>query len=355
MNAKDFIPRIEKLKSVVEKCWGGKTVKILITQLDPDAMGAAIGMRYWLDRICNIKCQIYFCGGMDHPQNRSIFTFFSLGLAMKPIADFVGEDMGDVILVDSNSSRDVRIGNKKFRPVVVIDHHAGGDLQETDDVFYWVEPVGAASTLVGELLKETHPLRKGEDEDEMVATMMCIGIASDTHDFKERVDRCRDRAIWDLFMEVASEENYGALMNYDLPSRYYELNHQVTDPAHIRIYQGSVLVAWVGMVTKNESAFLAEFADLLLRRKDIQTVLVWAPVEHVGFVVKMRTVDASESLIDRLQEIFSSGGAKTAQGFSAGGTTIRLEPFLDLTRTNEATAIKFFSETLDAKLMEVLK
>lgn len=347
--------RAEELKRVAEARFGGKTAKILITQLDPDAMGAGIGMRYWLDRIPNIKSQIYFCGGMDHPQNRSVYSFFSLGLVMKPVADFPGEDLGDVILVDSSSNRDVRAFGKKFNPVIIIDHHEGDTADEAPDTFRWVESVGAASTLVGELLLNSELLKKGEDEAEMVATMLCIGIATDTHDFRERVDRRRDREAWDTMMDFASAENYGALLNYDLPPRYYELLNQVTNFDHIKIIQGSVMVAWVGLVSKNETAFLAEFADLLLRRKEVQTVLVWAPVEGVGFAIKMRTVDASESLVDRLQEIFSSGGAKSAQGISSGGTTVRLENFLIPCKGNEKTSIAYFAECLDLRLKEVFK
>lgn len=348
--------RMEQLKKVAEARFGGKTAKILITQLDPDAMGAGMGMLHWLDRALNIKSQIFFCGGMDHPQNRSIYSLFSLGRVMKPASEFTDEDFGDVILVDSSSNRDVRVSGKKFNPAIVIDHHEGDISQEIPGTFHWVEPVGAASTLVGELLMESGLLDRRDDMDaEMVATMLAIGIATDTHDFRERAERRRDREVWDTLMDYASAENYGALLNYDLPPRYYELLNQITDPKNSKIIQGSVMIARAGLVSKNETAFLAEFADLLLRKKEVQTVLVWAPVDGVGFAIKMRTVDSSESLVDRLQELFSSGGAKSAQGISSGGTTVRLENFLTPCKGNEETAISFFSECLDIRLKDAFK
>lgn len=346
---------LEKLKKVVGKRFVGKSPIILITQLDPDAMGAGIGMWYWLDRVLNLKSQIIFCGGMDHPQNRGIYSFFSLGRTMRPAAEFQGDDLGDVILVDSSSNKDVRVVGKRFNPVVIIDHHEGDITEEAPDTFRWVESVGAASTLVGELILRSDLLKKGDTDSEMVATMLCIGIATDTHDFREQVDRRRDREVWDSLLDFGSAENYGKLLNYDLPLRYFELLNQATNPEHGKMIQGSVLVVQVGLVSRNESAFLAEFADLLLRRKEVQTVLVWAPVDGVGFMIKMRTVDASESLVERLQELFNSGGAKSAQGISSGGTIVRLENFLVPSKENEETSIAFFAQCLDAKLRAAFK
>lgn len=345
--------RMDKFARIIRESFPeGKQPTILITQMDPDAEGAAIGLQYYLERVLHTAdVQIFFAGSIDHPQNKAIFNFFNLGEVMFPIEN--NADLGNVILVDSSMSKDSRFLGK-FTPVAIFDHHEGGDVKETEKNFVWIEPVGATCTLIGEMIQSAQELNATEREFRAVATLCALGIATDVKGFKEPVDRKRDRSAWNFFMDNASPEHYGRLAGYDLPAEYFDYMNELTSKTNCILIKEAFLVSHVGLMNPDEAAFLSMFADMLLRRMGVKTVIVWAPIKGVGFAVKIRSNDTSVNLVERLRQLFNSGGAKSKEGVGAGGTIVHVDPLLMPSEENAGEAILFFDKSLRQKIQDVL-
>lgn len=356
--------RLDKLASVIKSL--SQPAIILITQVDPDALGGSILLRYLLKNHFNCESRIIYAGDFDHPQNKSIVNFYSIGEYMESIDKFPSADLGNVILVDSSLKKDGRIFNKIFNPVIVIDHHEKSDIEQNGNNWIWRESVGASTTLVAELAlilsenkigdydNNTQKNEQQEEEWRIVATISALGITSDTHHFTEKIDRKRDRKMWNGLMDYASSEEYGILSNFDLPQRYFELLSQVTNEKNYSIMKEATLVARTGLINGEEVAYLSDFAEMLWRMKGIQKVIIWAPVKNVGFSVKVRSDDASENISNFINELVSTGGGKSKKAIGSGGAIITVSPLLLPTESNEVEAIAFFDVCIKKKIEEVL-
>jgi len=112
---------------------------ILITQVDPDAIGAALGLWEFMQNSSMVSSmvscpEIYYCGEVNHPQNRMIRNKMDQwGMTLSPVPH--GQDLStfmldrQLALVDSSSINDGRLPvawRGQIRPTVIIDHHSGG-------------------------------------------------------------------------------------------------------------------------------------------------------------------------------------------------------------------------------------
>ncbi len=364
MNEKLSKERLEKLSNIIKKF--NQQATILVTQVDPDALGGAIFFRHLLKNHYNCESKIIYAGDFDHPQNKQIVNFYSVEEYMESIVKISASDLGDVILIDSSLKKDGRVFNKTFNPVIVIDHHEKSDIEQNGNNWVWRESVGAATTLVAELATAlskdnvgdyNYDLERNEQQEEelqTVVTIAALGIASDTHNFTDTIDRGRDREMWNWLMNYASSEDYGKLSNFDLPQRYFELLNQVTNEKNYTLLKEATLVAHTGLINGEEIAYLSDFAELLWRIKGVQKVIVWAPIKDVGFSIKVRSDDPSENISNFVTEILSTGGGKSKKAIGSGGATIVLPPLLIPTENNEIEAIAFFDVCIRKKIEEAL-
>ena len=112
---------------------------------DPDAIGAALGVDWFLKKQYDATCDILYSGVISHPQTRALLNVLNIDLIH--INDFDKENYDEFIVVDST------INNTGFDGVpisYVIDHHKEKYAKNTK----WInKPVGATCTLVWELIK----------------------------------------------------------------------------------------------------------------------------------------------------------------------------------------------------------
>jgi len=299
----------------------GKEVLIVITQIDPDAIGAAMGLKLLLNFVFGKRSSICYCGSIGHPQNRLIFAKYDLGREIIPIEKTQELfSSADIAFVDSSNLKDPRIPKGvSFDPVIVIDHHQNdGALKNSEGRFVWIESVGAACTLVTELFRQSTTGMKLLQEHPQVATLLAMGIYSDTKALCAA--GIRDGRAYSTIVELASTEDMNRLINYTFPE---SLARHLAAAVFNMKRAGPVVVTGVGLVTEDEADDVSTVADFLMRMEGVTLVVSWAIVND--FVrISARSSDASRPLDKFMKAKFGNGaGAKVApDGHGEGGARI---------------------------------
>lgn len=327
-------------------------VIILFTQVDPDAVGSAMGLSEIITDIAGAQLNwngtiiLSYCGSVGHPQNNTLFNKYGLFEKFVPARDLnIGED--DIVMfVDSSSISDGRLPLelRGLDPVVVIDHHRGEDLPDVNDRFFWIEEVGAASTLVAELSQEC-----GTQLSVSTINMMLLGIHTDTKDLTAASER--DLSAYNMLKsQVDSSDELRSLINFSLPSSHFaSLTHALNHKTRV----ANRVVANAGIIKPINGDVLSTIADDLLREEGVSLVIVWG---FVGDCVRMsaRSTDPSLSLNEFLKGRFDgNGGAKFApDGRSEGGVLIPLGIFAGSSPDVLQTHMNAYSERVNELVLE---
>lgn len=307
---------IEQLKKTIE---GLSTLPIVITQVDPDAIGSAMLLRY-IAMKRGKDVTIYYCGHFGHPQNRTIFTLFDLGSIMFPIKE-MPKEIKTCALVDSSLVNDSRLLGRAIAPIIIIDHHdVDAKIKEDYDVngFVLIDRVGAATTLLVELLTAMeYTLPKGSKE----ATLGALAIFTDTKMLINATER--DVMAYSKMLEVTDKEVFRQLQSYPLPQRYFE--HFKDAINNWKMKEGR-LVTGIGFVSSKDADQLAIIADSLIRMPEIRIAVTWGIVDNSIVRISARCTDPSIAFHDFLTERFggNSGVKTSAVGIAEGGAFIKL-------------------------------
>ena len=324
--------RIARLRSVVEAHPG--RYHILVAQVDPDALGCAMGVRFLLRQMGVAQVDVYYSGAVGHPQNRAIIQRYNLSRLIRPVSertrDSEGEDTGDdgqaleesehLVLVDSSKIADVRFGTGfGIDPIIVIDHHQGCDIKAREHNFVWVDEVGAASTLVSELIDTC-----GYDldaEHHYVAVLLALGIYTDTKSLVSGGKR--DRDAYGMLTANIPPHEISDLIEHRLPSSHFD--HLTFALTHLS-RSGSRLVANAGLIDAEHGDDLSTIADYLIRMEGVSLVIVWGIVgAHVR--ISARNTELGRPLHAFLKKRFGDqSGAKLApDGRGEGGALLHLD------------------------------
>lgn len=328
--------KVAKFKQVLNTCEDG--IAILLAQVDPDGVGSSALLSRVLQALG--KQSVSYYAGVVSQLNQAIFNLFELDKIMHPTPPTALSSQMAVALVDSAMVDDRRFGVLgPISPKFVIDHHRT-NLAEREDNWVCIESVGAAATLVAELL---FALDVPLSDDPSTATLGALGIAGDTDDFKAPETTSRDRAMFSRLMEHGDQELYTRARDYFLPDRYFEILEGVLKS---RKSGHSTMVASGGYIAEDEKDFLARIANNLSRRTGTELLIVWAVVDESKLVVKARTRDASKNLNEMLKKKFgeSRAGAKTW----AGGAEIKL----DLKPSFSASSRNLLLEYLESWMLD---
>jgi nanoRNase/pAp phosphatase (c-di-AMP/oligoRNAs hydrolase) len=241
---------------------GRKNALILVhNNPDPDALGAAVGIRALYRRYFELDARIVFGGIVGRAENRSMLRLLKIEILPTHKADFEACDL--LTLVDTQPGFGHTAVPEGRSPEVVIDHHPAR--APRSDVLYWDvgRPVGATSTIVAELFLRNHvPL------DPLVATALLYGIKSDTHDLSEEATSA-DLAAYRELLAVA---DMGVLS---------QIEHAPVPPAYFAVFQRAIrnalvydfaIVSHLGRIDNPD--MVAEMADFLLRCEGIRWTLV---------------------------------------------------------------------------------
>lgn len=333
--------RLTKFKRIVESLHG--QANILVTQVDPDAVGSAVIMAKVLE-VLGCKAKIHYSGDFGHPQNRSIANKFNLADEMQAIPldraerkDYFAK-LSNFILVDSSLGTDSRVGIT-VDPMIVIDHHRGSDLEDTDDKFIWIEDVGSACTLVTELIRDLEADLSDEEESifaasKKLAVLAVLGIHTDTGALVSAGPR--DHEAYKYVTSFVSPEDISQLIHYTFPPSHYRNMKRAMGAVKEK---ESRLIASLGAIKKEERDDLSTIAEWFLRKDGITFVVVWGIVDNV-VQLSARCSNLSIRLDNFLKERLQTGGAKlNPAGVSEGGASINLGSWIGSDNIDEVKAM----------------
>jgi nanoRNase/pAp phosphatase (c-di-AMP/oligoRNAs hydrolase) len=244
---------------------------------DPDAIGAAAGLREIANELHSISCSIAHSGAVGRAENQALLRY--LGLNARALDDVDLERYDRVGMVDAQPGA----GNVTFDPTVrldvVIDHHP--IRRETRSARFTDvrSRYGATSTIIYQYLREAEieiPTR--------LATALVYGIKSDTQDLGRESTRADEEAFLELYPK-ANARVLGRIVSAPLPRSYFSKLQRAI--ANATVY-GSCVVSHLGRLESPE--MVAEAADLLLRIEDICWSMCLGAID--GWIhLSLRSVD----------------------------------------------------------------
>ncbi|WP_420266171.1 DHH family phosphoesterase [Candidatus Magnetominusculus dajiuhuensis] len=311
-----MIERTEQLKKTIE---GLTALPIVITQVDPDAIGSAMLLRYIAMNLGK-EVTIYYCGHFGHPQNRTMFTVFDLGSIMFPIKE-MPKEVRSCALVDSSQVSDSRLMGRVIAPIIIIDHHDTDSktrVEYDENGFTLIDRVGAATTLLTEILFAMNYILPRNSKE---ATLGALAVFTDTKMLINATER--DVIAYSRLLEFADKELFRQLQSYPLPQRFFEHFREAVN--NWKMKEGR-LVTGIGFVSSKDADQLAIIADSLIRMPEIQMAITWGIVDNAVVRISARCTDPSMSFHDFLAERFgkNSGVKTSAVGVAEGGAFIKL-------------------------------
>jgi nanoRNase/pAp phosphatase (c-di-AMP/oligoRNAs hydrolase) len=273
---------------------------------DPDALGAAVGLRQVANDLADVNCSIVCGGHVGRAENRALVRYLQLNLRVPEAVEMRRFDL--IAMVDTQPG----LGNNSLpddvSPHVVIDHHltAGRTRRATfTDVR---SRYGATSTILHEYLLEA-----GVEPDVPVATALLYGIRSDTQDFGRESTQA-DIAAYEALYPLANKRMLGTIQRGQVSADYFRT-------LAVAIGRGELIgnAAYCSLGELDNTDMIAEVADLLLRHEKAGWSLCWG--QNGGrALLSLRTNLGEEVSADQvMKRIVSRRGTGGGHDTMAGG------------------------------------
>lgn len=266
----DIQPHFQ-LQQALERARGKSLVILLSGHPDPDAIGSALAHRRICERM-DIATTIAHVLPVSRPENRALVKL--LNVNMTQISDGRELEAFEFLsLVDTSSAEGSVEIPENLELLTVVDHHRKPAKLGAE--FADIRPhVGATCTIYAEYLSELCPLSGDSIEDTRVATALLFGIETDTDDFS---------------LATSTDFRAAAYLKplVDSPLLLRVGHHLMAEESMTAI--GRALLdlevvrefafASVGRVSSNNRDAIPTAADFIMRREDIDTVVVFGIVE----------------------------------------------------------------------------
>jgi nanoRNase/pAp phosphatase (c-di-AMP/oligoRNAs hydrolase) len=264
-------PQSQTLEQVLSGI-AGEPLLILITgHPDPDAIGSALAHQ----RICEhlgVPATIAHVLGVSHHQNRALLKLLNVDMLQVSSAAELAR-FRYLSLVDTSTPEPTIELPADLKLLTVVDHHRAA---KVDAPFVDIRPaMGASCSIYAEYLQHgLTPLTKDRREDSRVATALLFGIQTDTDDFSLATEADFLAAAYvkpfceaDVLKRIGRRAVSASAMSV--------LARALSDLYVVRDFA----LAGVGVVAAGDRDTIGTAADFILRREDIDTVLVYGIVQ----------------------------------------------------------------------------
>jgi nanoRNase/pAp phosphatase (c-di-AMP/oligoRNAs hydrolase) len=248
-----------------------------------------------------------YCHELSHRENRALVKL--LGLELRKIksvrevgrVDFIG-------LVDAHELDPELADGGDYEVLTIVDHHRSTTPPKARFVDMRLD-VGATATIFVEYLQELASLDGDVEEDRRIATALMHGLATDTDDFM--LARAADFRAASQIVEVCDRD------------LLQDLSRRLIAPTAMdiiaRALQGLVVrrnfaLAGVGFVSEAERDTIAQAADFLVRREDIDTCIVYGVIGDKYIEGSLRTHSPSVDPAAWLEQAFGMDERGKAYG-----------------------------------------
>lgn len=262
----------DQLRRVLEDDRGKSLVILISGHPDPDAIASAMAHQ----RICErfeIAASIAHVLPIARPDNRAMVKLLNARLLQIASGDELAR-FDALALVDTATTESTVDLPAGLRLTTVVDHHRV--TTPIDAPFVDIRPsVGATASIYAEYFEQgVAPLDANSRDDVRVATALLLGIQTDTDDFA-LASSADFRAA--AFLRERCDSGILARVGHRVvaPEIMDVIGLALADLVVIREFA----VAGVGRLQANHRDAIPAAADFILRRGDIDTVLVFGIVE----------------------------------------------------------------------------
>jgi nanoRNase/pAp phosphatase (c-di-AMP/oligoRNAs hydrolase) len=272
---------------------------------DPDAIAAALGLRYLLAEVAQVDSRIAYRGIVGRAENKALVRYLGRPLHKLTVGDLRPGQA--VALVDTQPGT----GNNPLppaqAPLLVFDHHpVQGSMSGV--AFVELRPdVGAVSTILLEYLRAAEL-----DLPQPLATALFYGIKTDTAGLARGTSAADVEAYFHLQPQI-DVEALGKIETAQVSQEYFRRLDYALHAA--RIY-GQAVISYAGPMPRPDLA--AELADLLLRLEGARWVICSGAYEDL-LVVAVRSRAPLGGAGHLVRAIVDEGGTAGGHDIMAGG------------------------------------
>ncbi len=304
---------------------------------DPDMDAIASAMAF--EKICEEKdvgSNTYY-GGTIGPTESEIFLdddehiFYNID---QDSFDTSSEENEKVVFLDFGDPCQSDNIPEDVEPDVIIDHHGTNKRIKGKEFTQIRSDVGATATLMTQ-----HLINLDMDISPTLASALLVGIKIDTSDYTKNISSSDYRAI--TYLNTISDKDILDVL--ENPPIYSETFTAMGSAIFNRRIKEDVLTAFCREVHYTEG--IAQIADLLLRERDILTVLVYG-VKDENIHMSARSKDLHSNMGEIMKNAFSDIGEAGGHPHAAGGK-IPLDKFEDEIEASEMIEERFYDEVFD--------
>lgn len=271
---------------------------------DPDAIGAAFGLRRVLGEAAGIQCVLGYAGTLGRAENRAMVRL--LRIPLREISTGQAARFKHVALVDGQP----RSKNVLVKPgldyTVVIDHHLskGRQIAPFMDLR---EQYGATSSIVAEYARENDIAL-----DARTATALYYGVKSDVADLAREIGEADIRMMQYLFPKI-SMRWLTRIERARVPAAYFR--HYASGINNALVI-GDVVASDMGRAQNQE--LIAELADFLMKSEGARWTICSGVIDK-RLCFSLRTTNRGVGAGRIAAKIAGKAGSAGGHEQSAGG------------------------------------
>jgi nanoRNase/pAp phosphatase (c-di-AMP/oligoRNAs hydrolase) len=283
---------------------------------DPDGIACAITQAHIAQRLGVGQTTVGYCQEVSHRENRALVKL--LGVELKKIKSVQEAGRVDFLgLVDAHELDPEVTDAANYEVLTIVDHHRAVSPPKARFVDLRID-VGATATIFSEYLQELCPLDPDVEEDRRIATALMHGLATDTDDFM--LARAADFRAASQIVEVCDRDLLEDLSRRLIAPTAMDV---IARALQALVVRRNFAMAGVGFVSESERDTIAQAADFLVRREDIDTCVVYGVVGDKTIEGSLRTHSPSVDPAVWLEQAFGAdekgrpygGGRRDKGGF----------------------------------------
>src|SRR3984885_12275271 len=286
---------------------GGHLLVALRGHPDPDGIACALAQAHIAARLGVAHTTIGYCHDLSHRENRALVKL--LGLELRKIRSV--NDAGKVdylALVDSLELDPELTDTEGLEILTIVDHHKALAPPKARFVDLRLE-AGATATMFVEYIDELAPLDADIEEDRKIATALMHGLSTDTDDFM--LARAADFQAAARIAEICDRDLLADLSRRLIAPSAMDVISRALSSLVVR---RNFAMAGVGFVSEADRDTIAQSADFLVRREDIDTVVVYGVIAAKTIEGSLRTHSPSVDPAAWLEQAFGHDDKGRAYG-----------------------------------------
>jgi nanoRNase/pAp phosphatase (c-di-AMP/oligoRNAs hydrolase) len=239
---------------------------------DPDSIGSALAHRRLCERL-GVSATIAHVLPISRAENRAMVKLLNVPMVKVTETEEL-ESFGYLALVDASQSEQAIRLPDSLHLLTVVDHHRPPAIPKAPFVDIRHD-VGATATIYSEYSERgLGPFGANGNDDSVVATAMFFGIQTDTDDFAFATPNDFRAAAY--LKQFCDSETLSRVGRRSLTAEAMEaVGRALRDLEVVRDFA----LAGVGRISAIKRDAIPMAADYILRREDIDTVVVYGIVE----------------------------------------------------------------------------